>query len=518
MVILGLAAMLGSGAWGTEARVLTIAGTADLQGVMSPAKQRLDLGEGKRFNTKLGGITRLATVFRQLKEENPDTLIVSAGDDLMGRYFHTFKGKAIFSLMSAAGYDDFVFGNHEFDHGPKELAQALSVAKFHTICSDLNLTEDFAGKTLPWEIRQIAGTKVGIFSLMTEGFAQMTSPGKVRLKAGNVETARRMVSTLKEHGAQVIVALTHIGYKQDVALAKQVKGIDLIFGGHSHHYPHKMGHIGKTAIVNGGEQGPLVVRVDLPLDAKHRVRSEAVRMRYIPVAMNLSEDPKVKTLLERYAKQFPPLIVLGRSDAPWDLTVKTLRKGESGVADMINDLLRRKFGVDVVLNNSGAFRGKALYPAGPVTDRMLQAIDEFRNAAYTMDLDGETLRQILEHSAAKYGQGGWMQVSGLRFRVDLRQPAQQIRGERIVRPGKRVSDIRVLEKGRWVPLDPTKRYRVLSNAFLVQRAGDGYYWFRKYGKNPVNTYTTFYSVMAEELNAKKTLTPPPPDGRIQIVR
>lgn len=58
--------------------------------------------------------------------------------------------------------------------------------------------------------------------------------------------------------------VSHIGYKVDVALAKQAKGIDVIFGGHSHAYIKKIGRIGKTVIVNGGEQGSQVVKVDIP--------------------------------------------------------------------------------------------------------------------------------------------------------------------------------------------------------------------------------------------------------------
>jgi 5'-nucleotidase len=131
---------------------------------------------------------------------------------------------------------------------------------------------------------------------------------------------------------------------------------------------------------------------------------------------------------------------------------------------------------------------------------------------------GKWIRQILEHSAAKYGTGGWLQVSGIRYTVDLRKPKQVLNGERVLQPGKRVSRIEVLQNGSWKPLEEEKEYRVLSNAFMVQRAGDGYYWFRRYGQNPYNTYTTFYSVMAETLHKTGVLSPPAPDGRITIVR
>ncbi len=47
----------------------------------------------------MGGIAYFATAYKQLKKENPNTVIVSTGDDLMNKYFHTYKGKVIFSLM-----------------------------------------------------------------------------------------------------------------------------------------------------------------------------------------------------------------------------------------------------------------------------------------------------------------------------------------------------------------------------------------------------------------------------------
>ena len=509
-------AVLGIGVW---ARTLTIVGTGDLQGTMNPIRQKVDLnGDGIREKALLGGIARLATIYKEVKKENPDTLVLSSGDDLMGRYFLTFHGRAIFTLMSAAGYDYSAFGNHEFDQGPAVLAAALDAAKFGVICSDLNLTEAFRGKTWPWVIREIAGTQVGIFSLMTEKLGRMSSPGPVHLNASNVQTARAMVRMLREKGAKVVIALTHIGYQKDLEVAKQVKGIDLIFGGHSHIYLRKMGRIGKTAIVNGGELGPLAVRVDLPLDRQGRVLARKVTMRYIPVDGHVTADPSVEKVRKTFEKRFPPEVILGKSLTSWDLRRETLRRGESGVVDMINDLLRRQFDVDVVFNNGGAFGGDKVYPAGPLSDRMLHEVNPYRNTACLMRLKGRRIRQIMEHSAALYGTGGWLQVSGIRVRIDRSKPKQQLAGERVVRRGERVVTIDVSNGRDWVPLDDDKSYRVLTNDFLAFRMGDGYYWFRKYGQGLSNTYTTYDSVMSNILHRTGLLSPPAPDGRITILR
>ena len=124
-----------------SAKTITIVGTADLQGKLEPSVQKIDLdGDGKREKIEMGGVSHLATLYKKLKKDNPNTVIVSAGDDLMGAYFHIFKGKAIFGTMSEAGYEILALGNHEFDKGSEVLASGLKDASFTTLCSDLNVS------------------------------------------------------------------------------------------------------------------------------------------------------------------------------------------------------------------------------------------------------------------------------------------------------------------------------------------------------------------------------------------
>lgn len=85
-------------------------------------------------------------------------------------------------------------------------------------------------------------------------------------------------------------------------------------------------------------------------------------------------------------------------------------------------------------------------------------------------------------------------------------------------PGARITSDRVLQDdGSWVPLDPNVICSVLSNSFIVKNAGDGYFWFKGYGQGVKNTYSTFYSIIAEAASNNETLNPAPPDGRAVIV-
>jgi 5'-nucleotidase len=82
-----------------------------------------------------------------------------------------------------------------------------------------------------------------------------------------------------------------------------------------------------------------------------------------------------------------------------------------------------------------------------------------------------------------------------------------------------VKDIQVLDvNGQWVELELEKTYRVLSNSFLVKEQGDGYFWFKRYGRNLKNTYSTFYSILAELAGNRGILKPASPDGRVTVLR
>ena len=495
--------LLGCTSSTSQKQSITIIGTADIQGLMDPFTQTYEIN-GSKKEIVGGGISRIATVLKNAQEENPfHTFVLSSGDDLMGRYFHTFKGEAIYSLMSKSGYMLYAPGNHEFDKGPEVYSQALEYAKFTTICSDLAIENTcLEGKCIPYKIIEAEGTKIGFFSLMTEELPLITSPGNVKLSANNLVSAQKMVKILQDAECDVIVGITHIGLDQDKIIAQKVKGIDVIFGGHSHILTRTLVHVNNTLIINGGEEGSYAVKLELPLNEQHHIQKEDAVYTVIPIIAPLAKEKATERLLETYKAQLPATVILGKTTVEWDLTTVALRENESNVADLINDLLRDKFSVDIVMNNAGAFRGKKVYPPGNITDTMLHEIDEFSNNAYMMSMEGKYLRQILEHSAALYGEGGLMQVSGIRYTINLSKQAQVINHDNNGRwvmktPGERVSKITIVDKeGKQSPLDDKKIYKVLSNAYLVTHAGDGYFWFDKYGKDPKNTYTTFYTVMA----------------------
>ncbi len=500
---------------------LTFLGTADLQGKLEPAPGMLR--RGAEDVAVVGGISRLATLFRQLRSAaDGQVFVLSAGDDLMGRYFHSFDGRAIFDLMGAAGYEVLALGNHEFDRGSGILGEALEDTDFTPLCTDLNVEHTaLEGSCRPFFIHGDGPVKIGFFSLMTPEFPHVTRSGSISLTGSPSAVAGKMVRKLRGLGVDVIVALTHLGTDLDRKLAAEVPGIDILFGGHSHEYLPDLERVGDTLIVNGGEKGTAVTVLSVQCDTNNKLIPDTAEYRLIPVTAAIPESKDIAAKLRGYTDKLPKSIILGSTDQPWSLEKSTLRNGESSLADMINDIILEKFSVDLVLNNGGAFRGNSTYPPGDISNTRLREIDEFDNDIFLVSLKGKRILEILEHSAASLGHGGFLQVAGIRLTIDPTARPQLIeeQGEQwvLTRPGQRVSEVSVKNRdGKFIPLEAEKTYRIAGNAYLAQQGGDNYYWFPQYGTDRLNTYTSIYSILVEYLDRTGQLNPAATDGRITI--
>ena len=525
-LLAAVALLLASCSRPPESYELTIIGTSDIHGALSPTLMKIDVdGDGQKEEVEAGGMPRLASLIREIEgSAGRPVAVLSSGDELTGRYFHNFKGEATYALMNAAGYEIACFGNHEFDQGPEVLARALEFADFDRLCTDLEVEGTaLEGHCVPSIIEDYDGLTVGYFSIITESLPYVASPGDVKLTWTNVETARRAVRELRRAGVKLVVCVSHTGLDNDLEVARAVPGIDIIFGGHSHAYTPEPRRVGGTLVVNAGTKGPYLVRMDITTDAEGNILPDGVDYALVPVVEPVVPARDVEVELSGFAEAMPEAVVIGMTEVEWDLSKPAVRGGPSSVANLVNDRMREKFGVDIVLNNAGAFRGRGIYKPGPVTDIMLSEIDEFRNDALLFDLEGRYLLPVLEHSAASFGSGGLLHVSGLRYTIDLGKPAQVLArsdaGEwSLVTPGERLGDVQVQEAdGSWAPLDADRTYRLLANSFLVGHEGDGYFWFKAHLSNLENTYSTFYSIMAEIAANEGVLNPEPLDDRLTIV-
>ena len=217
----------------------------------------------KHEDVNVGGFLRRDAAIREIRAENPYTLLFDAGDFSQGTpYFNIFKGYVEVHLMNAMHYDAATLGNHEFDNGSAALAARLKTAKFPVVCANYQFANKKLAKVIkPYVIIERGGHKIGIFGLGVnlDGY---TSPQIARevTYLDPVETARKMVAELKAQNCDLIVCLSHVGVDttikdNDFEIARQVPEIDVIIGGHSHEELNPPAVVGNTRVCQMSNRG-----------------------------------------------------------------------------------------------------------------------------------------------------------------------------------------------------------------------------------------------------------------------
>jgi len=244
-------------------------------------------GTNERYADK-GGLARISQMAKMYKAENPNTLLLDAGDMFQGTpYFNYFKGELMFKVMSAAGYDLGTIGNHEFDNGLQGILEPLPNAKFPLITSNYDFSDTIlAGKFDRYRIFERQGIKIGVYALgiELEGLVRAQDYGKT-IYNDPIEVAKEMEVFLKNDAdCDLVICLSHLGLRyrdnkvSDMVIAAETSMTDLIIGGHTHSYLEEAlvekNKLGNPVIVNQAWWGGLVVgKIDFVFDRVKRSRS-----------------------------------------------------------------------------------------------------------------------------------------------------------------------------------------------------------------------------------------------------
>ena len=235
-------------------------------------------------NANMGGVARRATLIEGIRHENPNTLLLDAGDIFQGTpYFNYYGGELEFKLMSKLKYDAATIGNHDFDNGIDGLYAQLPHAQFQFICSNYDFSNTVMNTHVkPYNIYKKDGIKIGVFGLGIE-LNGLVDPAmyKETKYLNPVEISQDMTRILKtEEKCDLIICLSHLGYSyktdpdkiSDLKLAALTKDIDLIIGGHTHTFLQKPTIVknseGKNMLVNQvGCYGINLGKIDFYFDA-----------------------------------------------------------------------------------------------------------------------------------------------------------------------------------------------------------------------------------------------------------
>lgn len=202
-------------------------------------------------NPNMGGVSRRASLIESIRKENPNTLLLDAGDIFQGTpYFNYYGGELEFKLMSMMKYDLATMGNHDFDNGIDGFYSQLHNAKFDFVSANYDFKNTILdGVVKPYKVFVKDGIKIGVFGLGVELDGLVDKKNyKETVYNDPVLVSQEMTRILKtQERCDLIICLSHIGYAykndpdkiSDLKLAAATRDIDLIIGGHTHTFLDK---------------------------------------------------------------------------------------------------------------------------------------------------------------------------------------------------------------------------------------------------------------------------------------
>jgi len=439
-----------AGATCLEGQRLTVLHFNDFHGQLEPYTD-------PETNASVGGIARLATAVERVRAEDPGrpVLLLFAGDLLQGTVTSSlFLGVPDVVLFDKVGVDAAVVGNHEIDYGQDAFRHLATLARFPFLTANVQTLP----KPLPVKpyvvISKLGGPKVAILGLTTRELTTTTHPRN--LSGLRVEdplvVARRLTPSLREE-TDMLIVLSHMGISEDRELAREIPDVDLIVGGHNHNLYAQPVMVGDVAIVQAGERGRWLGRMDLACSGGRMVHT-GYQMLSIDAAV--PQDPAVAADVGRVAAEAEKGLTRQVGYAKVELSARReeIRRRESPFGDWVADLAREITGADAALFNGGNFR--ASIPAGPVTMKQIYEAFPFGDELVVGRLTGAQLIEALQRSASLIPEdnpGGFLQVSGLRYSI----------------ANGTLESATLADK----PIDPTRRYLVVVPDFLAE-GGDGY--------------------------------------------
>ncbi|MYM82412.1 bifunctional metallophosphatase/5'-nucleotidase [Duganella sp. FT50W] len=490
----------------------------DFHGNIEASKYTWDSvnGGGERV-IQAGGIDTLGAALQAWRKEDPQLLLVGAGD-LIGAspaISSMWADEPTIGAMNLLGLRATSVGNHEFDQGRIELLRqqkggcvsprpdkackfegTYQGAQFQYLAANV-IDMSTRKPVLPaYKIETAHGVKVGLIGTVLRETAESSlASGIAGLDfVDEADAINRQLPELRKQGVGVFVALIHQGGKttdkfdqQDCAnltgpIVDVVKRLDpsirLVISGHSHQgYLCK---VGDRLVTQSDMGGHVMSRITLTVDTNSNSLRDVSARQEVMVPGKWPADPALDAYLKK--TRASSTAALARPVAKIALpSVKRGKKteGESALGDLVADsmlLAGRPFGAQIALQNSGGIRQDLESTAGNVvTLGQAMAVLPFGNTLVAMNLRGAQIVELLEEQwvGGRDSVRGLLQVSdGFTYAWDEFKPE----GQRVVPDSVKLNGER---------LDMNTSYRVVTNNFLAE-GGDGFPVFKK-GSNRAPT-------------------------------
>lgn len=413
--------------------------TNDTHGYLSPLYHREE-GDDKfiqqaKSEGQVGGFAFIAAIVNRQRKELPKrTLLLDSGDTWHGTVVPVrLGGTPVVEVMNAMGYDAMVPGNVEMFYDKATLETLFSAATFPIVVANLYDTEwgERANlpNTKPYIIKQINGLKVGIIGMTYHWMSKISNQPQWSFGLRVEEVQADIDRMRNKKGVDLVVLLSHMGWKVDAKYAELVSGIDVIVGAHTHDTLYRPTLVYNqqskrdVIIVQSGSHGKMLGQLDLNIIDG---RVTAFEQTLFPIrTKELTPDPQIASLIEKFRAPYKAELerVIGET------RTVLYRQGtwQSPADNFVSDALRIRTGQDIAITEPGRY-GATILP-GLITVEDIYNLVPMETPIYHMKFSGSDLRTMFEGAIdnviagdvlERVGSNMW-RYSGVNLSVDLSQ-------------------------------------------------------------------------------------------------
>ncbi len=468
---------------------LTFLQINDLHGYVAPHPEMVRDNDGQWQFTELGGLARIAGLFDAVRAEQPDGVIaLDNGDTFHGTHVAVkSKGKALIPMMNALKLDAMTV-HWEFAYGPEGVHEIGRELDYPILGTNVFRKADDSLFLKPITMIERSGVRIAIIGLACP-IVDKTMPTSfstgVYFTVGNEDLSAWIDHARYKERADLVVVLSHLGFPQDVKLAREVGGIDILVSGHTHN------RMKETIVVNGaivfqsGCHGSFIGRLDVTVEDG---RISDHRHRLVPIDEHVPENRAVRSMVdEALAGEVDVMrLVVGTVTEP----LHRYAMISAPMDDLLLEAITEAAGTNIGFSNG--WRYGAPIPAGPVTLNDLWNIIPTNPPISVVDLTGDEIRQMLEDNlestfaANAYEQmGGFVKrMRGLLMYFKAENPA----GHRIDR--------------LFVEGEPVERERTYTVAFVTEQGVP-----KKFGSNRREMKVTAIEAMSDLFKRRGVVQP-----------
>ncbi len=476
---------------------VTVLATTDLHGNLVP----VDYVTGQPVAR---GLAKIATLIRQARNGNANTLLIDCGDTIQGtplegvyqsiarsggdavghRPAAPLAGDPMMRAMNLLGYAAMTVGNHEYNVGLANLAKARQDAKFPWISANTSLARRGAEREFaPYIVKTVGRVKVAVIGITTPETPMWERPenlGAYRLLPPIDAVRGAMAKLRRQERPDVIVVAAHAGLGRNFEtgapeepagnvvyeLAQKAPDLDAIVFGHSH--AQLEGYlVGKVLLVQPKNGGASLARIDFTLERRPAGGWTVVskKSRLIAVTAQTATAPDLMEMAKPYAEAAERYLNTPVAASARELSAARGRDEDTAVVDLVQRVQLYYSQADVSF--TALFDPRVRIPKGQVTVRQIAALYPYDNELMAIEGTGKMVKDALENAARYFSPNGmpgfnYDMAEGVEYQIDRSRPE----GDRIGRL-----------RWRGKPLGPEQKLRIAINSYRAAGSG-GYTMFQ----------------------------------------